>query len=256
MFPFKVTTKTQIIMKLSKFHNILLAIFLLTIFKNGFSQTNEEAMEMLRLVNERRAQEGAQPLRLNTNLNAAAYNHSKDMGDNNYFSHTGLNGSSFSDRAIAEGYTGSPRGENIAAGSSTAEATFQQWVNSPGHLSNILNRGHNEMGIGHASVSGSQYTHYWTQIFGKGNETLSITDQKITNTMTIYPNPVKDKLHITTSNNFQTTIDLNITTITGQIVYQKNMPFDKNITVDISYLPQGIYLLNTPNKHPHKILKQ
>ncbi|KAA1247196.1 CAP domain-containing protein [Aquimarina sp. RZ0] len=243
-------------MKLLNFHTIILAIFLLTIFQNGYSQTNDEAIEMLRLVNERRAQEGAQPLRLNTNLNKAAFNHSKDMGDNNYFSHTGLNGSNFSERAIAEGYTGFPQGENIAAGGATVEATFQQWVNSPGHLSNMLNKGHNEMGIGHAAVNGSRYTHYWTQIFGKGDETLSITDHTTTTSMAIYPNPVKDKLHINISNKIQVTTDLNITTITGQIVYKRTIPVNEDIVVNLNHLPQGIYFLTIPNNKALKILKQ
>jgi uncharacterized protein YkwD len=107
------------------------------------------------------------PLVMNAELRQAARLHSQDMGDNNYFNHTGLDGSSFSQRARAAGYDASPGGENIAAGNGTAQATFQQWHNSPGHCENMMRDRFNEIGVGHAQSAGSQYGHYWTQVFGR-----------------------------------------------------------------------------------------
>jgi len=211
--------------------------------------------EMLRLVNERRAQEGAPPLRLNTNLNKAAFDHSKDMGENNYFSHTGLDGSNFGERAISAGYQGSPRAENIAAGSATAKATFDQWESSSGHLGNMLNEEHNEMGIGHASINGSDYTHYWTQIFGKGN-TLSVTDNTVTQHTRIYPNPFNDMLHISFSNKIQKTINIKIIAITGQTIYQQNTSLDTDLTLNLNYLPKGVYFLDIEDSKLQKIVKR
>ena len=46
----------------------------------------------------------------------AARCHSVDMAENDFFSHTGSDGSNFSQRMRDAGYTGSPRAENIAAG--------------------------------------------------------------------------------------------------------------------------------------------
>jgi len=239
-------------------YGIVLTIFLFSISQNGYTQNNNDAEmeEMLRLVNEIRTQNGAQPLRLNIYLNDAAYKHSKDMGENNYFDHTGLNGSSFSERAIASGYQGSPRSENIAAGNAKTQATFQQWVNSSGHLNNMLNSGHNEMGIGHATVNGSTYTHYWTQIFGKGDENLSVTDHIIEQNTTIYPNPVKDILHISFQNKNPETTDLKITSMTGQVVYQKDTSLNTDLTLNLNYLPKGIYFLTFQNFKAKKIIKQ
>ena len=58
-------------------------------------------------------------------------------------------------------------GENIAAGNAGARATFEQWLTSPGHCTNMLNPSSREMGIGYASEPGSPYRHYWTQVFGR-----------------------------------------------------------------------------------------
>ena len=96
----------------------------------------------------------------------AARLHAQDMADNNYFSHTGLNGSSFMDRILAAGFTGTcPCGENIAAGNSDASSTMTQWINSPGHCENMMGD-YTKIGVGYAYNANSTYHHYWVQDFG------------------------------------------------------------------------------------------
>jgi uncharacterized protein YkwD len=97
-------------------------------------------------------------------LRTAARLHSEDMAAEGYFSHTGRDGSSPWSRIAAAGYTAQPTGENIAAGNSTAQATFEQWRNSDGHCRNMISTSSNEIGIGYAPGGG--YGHYWTQTFG------------------------------------------------------------------------------------------
>ena len=58
------------------------------------------------------------------------------------------------------------KGENLAAGASTAAATFTQWRNSPGHNANMLSANYVVMGIGRAYGATSQYGWYWTNTFG------------------------------------------------------------------------------------------
>ena len=78
--------------------------------------------EVIRLTNDARRRD--QPcssavngsVRKNSALHRAAQSHSADMSDNNYFSHTGRDGSNFSQRARRAGYNGQPMGENIASG--------------------------------------------------------------------------------------------------------------------------------------------
>ena len=223
-------------MKLLKSHWAFLSLFFLVVFQDAYAQTvQEEAEEMLSLVNGIRADRGIAPLRLNTELNKAAYDHSYDMASNNYFSHTGLNGSTFSQRTIAAGYTGSPRGENIAAGYASVVNTFNQWVNSPGHLNNMLNSNANEMGIGHATFNGATYTHYWTQIFGKGSIALSVEDQVLAQQIMIYPNPVSSILSIKSQIRLK---KVEIYSIVGQKVKELHSGF-KAISTD--ELSRGVY---------------
>lgn len=119
---------------------------------------DEEAV--LALVNDSRIALGLNPLTLNDALNDAAYNHSADMLENDYFDHTGLDGSRFWDRAETAGYQGQPRGENIASGQRSPEAVHDAWMNSDGHRANILTEDITEMGLGRAG-------NIWTQIFGR-----------------------------------------------------------------------------------------
>ena len=122
--------------------------------------------EVFNLVNEERSKAGASPLEWSDELADVARAHSADMAENDYFSHTDLNGGSFSDRIDAAGIGIKSTGaENIAAGSSTAEAVMNQWMNSEGHRKNILNPDLRKLGVGLAFNSDSEYGYYWTQCF-------------------------------------------------------------------------------------------
>lgn len=123
--------------------------------------------QVLALVNTERRKAGCAAVRLDPRLSAAALGHSSQMADKNFFSHTSNGGATFVDRIRAEGYP-TPRSENIAAGNTTAAATMQQWMNSPGHRTNILDCRAKDMGLGAASRPGSTFGTYWTQDFGLG----------------------------------------------------------------------------------------
>jgi uncharacterized protein YkwD len=132
--------------------------------------------QVLTLVNQKRAS-GATcggvvkppvpALTLDTKLRCAARKHSKDMGDMNFFSHTGSNGSTPWQRITSAGYTYTAAAENIAAGNATASSVVDGWMASTGHCNNIMNGNLKHLGVGYYSRSGSSYTHYWTQDFGK-----------------------------------------------------------------------------------------
>ncbi|NJL63143.1 MAG: hypothetical protein HC903_16580 [Methylacidiphilales bacterium] len=132
--------------------------------------TNNFIQEVLDLTNIERAKGGLTALQLNPNLNAAAQNHSEDMALRDYFSHTGVNGSSSGDRATSAGYQFSYLGENIAAGYITPQEVVQGWMNSPGHRANIMNANYREMGLGYYYLDNDtgnvNYNYYWTQEFG------------------------------------------------------------------------------------------
>jgi uncharacterized protein YkwD len=132
--------------------------------------------QVLVLVNQRRAA-GATcggapyapvaPLTMNGTLRTAARLHSQDMAAQNYFSHTSLDGRTFSQRLTNAGYAGAfPWGENIAAGQPTPEAVMDAWMASTGHCTNIMNGSYRAIGVGYAFRAGTTYGHYWTQDFG------------------------------------------------------------------------------------------
>lgn len=152
--------------------------------------------KVLELTNQFRAQNGLGALKLNSELNAAAQNHSQDMAVGDYFSHTGKNGSQPWDRAKVVGYEAQSMGENIAAGYSTPEAVVQGWIDSPGHRANLLNASYTELGVGYFLLendTGSvNYGRYWTQLFGSGDLNPSTTISSPTPTPT--PAPVGQKL--------------------------------------------------------------
>jgi uncharacterized protein YkwD len=99
------------------------------------------------------------PVTWNDKLAKAAYEHSVEMNANDYFSHTGLNGSTPGQRITGAGYVWKAYGENIAKGYSSEQAVMNGWLASEGHCKNIMSAAFKEMGAGKQGV-------YWTQDFG------------------------------------------------------------------------------------------
>ena len=93
------------------------------------------------------------------------------------FSHTRPDGTLSLYTAFASDGTES-WGENIAAGSSTASATFKQWreddddYSGQGHRRNMLNANFAAVGVGHVAVNG---THYWAQEFSYDTDSFPAT---------------------------------------------------------------------------------
>ena len=116
--------------------------------------------EVIRLVNEIRAENGLKVLTYDWELARVARYKSQDMKDNKYFSHTSpVYGTPF--QMIKNfGISYRSAGENIAKGYATPQAVVNGWMNSSGHRANILNANYTHIGVGY--VSGGNY---WTQMF-------------------------------------------------------------------------------------------
>jgi uncharacterized protein YkwD len=108
----------------------------------------------------------APALTWNTYLFNAASGHSTDMASNNYFSHTGLDGSNPGQRITGAGYAWNAYGENIAAGQSSVQSVVDGWLASPGHCANIMNPKLADVGVACVSSSTSTYRTYWTMDLG------------------------------------------------------------------------------------------
>jgi Ca2+-binding RTX toxin-like protein len=123
------------------------------------TQADDLERYMLSLINEARADVGAPALQLELNLNASAEAHSIWMLEEDIFSHTGVGGSSATQRMADAGFdfSGSWRSaENIAVQSERGASGLMDDVldlhvalmNSPGHRANILNPDLRYIGIG------------------------------------------------------------------------------------------------------------
>src|SRR5215213_4460638 len=127
------------------FATVLALISLVGRSSSGLAHTGEDyclgedEAAFLVLINDYRQQNNLGPLIASHDLGDAAEHHSQDMADEDYFSHTGLNGSSPKDRIVDHGYTFDTYwGENINAGRETAQNAFDAWKASPGHNANML----------------------------------------------------------------------------------------------------------------------
>ena len=122
---------------------------------------------MLDLHNQKRKSQGLRRLCVHPALQRAARGHSQDMIRRDYFGHGNVG-----KRLKRYGYNWSRCGENIAPdpGSPSPGATFDTWMHSQAHRSNILNGRFDEVGIGLATGShnGKKKT-MWTSDFGSRN---------------------------------------------------------------------------------------
>lgn len=131
--------------------------------------------DALALVNQARAGAGCGALVVNPQLQAAAEGHASAMAKQNFFSHTGADGSKMQGRIAAQGYSGRKLAENIAAGQPTAKSVVAGWLTSAGHKRNMLDCDFNETGLALVDQpndkplagKSSPYRYYWVQVFGR-----------------------------------------------------------------------------------------
>ena len=127
------------------------------------SETTNQAVEVLDLVNKERAKSGLKALVLDNQLTSVANKKARDMADKGYFSHTSPTYGSPFEMLQQFGINYSSAGENIAGGQKTSQAVMEDWLNSSGHRANILNANYSKLGVGF--YQGGQLGTYWVQLF-------------------------------------------------------------------------------------------
>ena len=113
--------------------------------------------EVFSLVNEKREEEGLDPLTWNKTLTKDALSRAKEISKK--FSHTRPNGK--------EWYTLDEKnmyGENLGKNYTTAQEVFDAWMNSESHKENILWEEFTQIGIALYITKDGSY--YWVQEFG------------------------------------------------------------------------------------------
>ncbi|GIO22323.1 CAP domain-containing protein [Oceanobacillus sp. J11TS1] len=87
-----------------------------------------------------------------------AYDHSRDMYENDYFSHVSLDGDGLRERLEERQVAYVAAGENIAAQYPDAPAAMEGWLNSESHRDALLSDEYSYLGVG-------VYRFYYTQNF-------------------------------------------------------------------------------------------
>ncbi|WP_260412527.1 CAP domain-containing protein [Alkalihalobacillus sp. TS-13] len=128
----------------------------------GEFQLTADEQQMVDLVNQEREKAGLKPLEVDPELTKMARAKSKDMIDNNYFSHDSPTYGSPFDMMKQFGIEYNTAGENIA-GNSSVEGAHTSLMNSDGHRKNILGSQYTKIGIG--IVDGGPYGKMFSQEF-------------------------------------------------------------------------------------------
>jgi uncharacterized protein YkwD len=116
------------------------------------------AREIFDITNVMRIRHNLQPLVWDEQTASVAFGHSKDMAENNDFSHTSKTHGDLSDRLKAAEVLYQSAGENIAANYTDGPAAVEGWLNSKGHREALLNADYSHLGVG-------VYQKYYTQNF-------------------------------------------------------------------------------------------
>lgn len=133
----------------------------------GLNETQIEYVdEVVRLVNEARAEAGVAPLTLDVNLRKAAQVRAAECVGT--FSHTRPDGTSYKTAIQQAGVESNYTGENAATGHTSPQQVVERLMKSEGHRANILNPNFTKIGVGLEKNVGNRYGGYaWAQLFVK-----------------------------------------------------------------------------------------
>jgi len=142
---------------------LLLLILLQSCGGGTPSETIEESQDatvnsFIEIMNAHRVNVGCPALIWHAKLAGVAQDHSEDMEQNNYLSHTNQQGKSPFNRMDDNNIEYMAAGENVALNGEGAQSVFDAWMDSPDHKANIENCDYTHHGVGRAGA-------YWTHMF-------------------------------------------------------------------------------------------
>lgn len=119
-------------------------------------------LDVINAVNAYRAQSGMPAYNVNTQLVRAAQAHANDMACNQFFTHTGSNGSTIQSRIAASGYVAAFSSENVYGSNPplTGQQAVDWWINDqtePRHRLNLISDTYIEIGVGYAFFNNTGY---------------------------------------------------------------------------------------------------
>lgn len=129
-----------------------------------YTENADYVKALIDLINQARADVGRPALTVNPQLTAAARAHSLDMACNNFFRHSGSDGSWTGDRLTTSGYTRPYYLELLGFG--LAQDAMNQWREDDDQWGNVINSRVTEIGVGYVYSKFSLLGGYWTVVMG------------------------------------------------------------------------------------------
>ncbi|WP_435140139.1 CAP domain-containing protein [Pseudopelagicola sp. nBUS_19] len=139
-------------------------------YRISSGNTSKIQFRVLDSINVLRQASGANPVELNSQLNAAAATHSQDMAMQNRPWHFGSDGSSPLDRVARVGYSGKLVGETISETYETETETLGAWMNQDDTRSVLLDPKAQDIGFAWFQEKGGKI--WWTLVMGQRNAFL------------------------------------------------------------------------------------
>jgi uncharacterized protein YkwD len=118
------------------------------------------------MINQYRTEHGLKPLKLSTELTAAAKMHSRDLAKWDRISHYGSDGSNPWDRVKRSGFKARLAAENVGTGQIDFGEVMKGWKESPGHNKNLLLSDADHMGIALVQDPKTEFKSFWTLVVG------------------------------------------------------------------------------------------
>ncbi|MCD4783372.1 MAG: CAP domain-containing protein [Candidatus Eremiobacteraeota bacterium] len=152
---------------------VIFFLMLTSVYLDEASADNDNKLRLMEkrvfeLINKARVENGLSPLKFEEMAYKAALDHSRDMANRKYFSHTNPEGKGVLARIEKYGFSLVNRriGENISKNmgySDPASIAVSGWLKSPGHRKNIMTPKFKCAGVGIAR--GTDGAIYFTQVF-------------------------------------------------------------------------------------------
>jgi uncharacterized protein YkwD len=119
-----------------------------------------------------------QRLSWESRLAASAAEQARDLALQDRLSHVDSRNRGLGARLRGVGYAAAGAGENLAAGQSAIDDTFQAWLASPSHCANLMQPEYRDVGLACVQRRGSRYQRFWVAHFGAPVATATATARR------------------------------------------------------------------------------
>ncbi|NCA85690.1 MAG: T9SS type A sorting domain-containing protein [Clostridia bacterium] len=147
-----------------------------------------------------------------------------------------------------------------------ADALSYEWVLSPAEAGEIQENSDNEITVlwspeyfatATLKVRGMNDCGYgdYSEEFVVTVEDCTSIDETAANGFSITPNPASDRLNITLPATTSSVTTIRIISVTGKLILQQETANNNNVTIDVSSLTNGMYLLGLYNDHFTQVRK-